>query len=122
MKKGFTLVELLGVIVLLGSLAVLVSYTITNVVKTTNANLDESTKKVLYTAADQYLDKNVELNSNGKYVVTVDKMIKSDIISSTFLDAQDKKKVTTSSCVTVTYVNGQSSYEFEYTCTATVSD
>lgn len=114
-QKGFTLVELLGVIVLLAGLLTLVSYSIVSVVKNTNQNLDESSLKVLYSASEMYLknDKNLV---NGDYTVTVNDLIRADIIKETFLDAQSEKLITRDSCIKVNITNGKFNYEFKYVC------
>lgn len=114
MKKGFTLVELLGVIVLLATIILIVTASVLNAVKKTNDTLDESSKKVLYTAAETYLNDNIVLASNGDYTVTLGVLIKNNLISSTFLDVD--KELTNDSCVKVNITNGVMNYEFSYTC------
>lgn len=116
MKKGFTLVELLGVIVLLATIILIVTASVLNAVKSTNSTLDESTKKVLYTAAETYLNDNVILSSNGDYTVTVGVLVQSNLISSNFLDTQSDSGMTNDSCVKVNITNGVMNYDFSYTC------
>lgn len=116
MKKGFTLVEVLGVLVVMSIIATITYFVVINVMKNANEALDEGTKKLLYTAAERYLDNNVSLSSNGRYTVTVETLINKDLISKTFIDSQSDTNLTTSSCVIVNISNGKKNYEFSYTC------
>lgn len=116
MKKGYTLVELLGVLVVLGIIATVTTVILTNVVRSANKEIDDDTKLLLYTAAERYLTDNVSLSSNGNYNVSIGTLMSKDLISSTFIETQDSTKITASSCVKVTITGGKFSYSFSYTC------
>ena len=116
MKKGYTLVELLGVFVVLGIIVTVASIIIINIVKNTNAALETSTETLLYTAAVKYLYDNYELPSNGNYDVTVGTLINNDLISNTFLESQTNSHLTENSCVKITIINNVMNYEFSYSC------
>lgn len=60
MKKGFTLIEVLGVIILLGLLALIVFPSVVNQMKKIDSNINESTKKIIYMAADEFIADNKE--------------------------------------------------------------
>lgn len=65
-KRGFTLVELLAVLVLIAAISLVVFPSIINYINGTKGDIDEATKKLIITGANQYLDdKNLsqELNS-----------------------------------------------------------
>lgn len=114
--KGFTLVELLGVLVLIATLTLLITFSIVNVVQKTNDTLDESTKKVLYSAAEKYIFDNINVTSNGSYIVTIGDLISKDIISSNFLDSQQSNSLTVDSCIKVKFTNGSPNYELSNNC------
>lgn len=116
MKKGYTLVELLGVFVVLGIIVTVASIIIINIVKNTNEALETSTETLLYTAAVKYLYDNYELPSNGNYDVTVGTLINNDLISNTFLESQTNSHLTENSCVKITIINNVMNYEFSYSC------
>ena len=55
-KKGFTLVELLGVIVILGIIALISIPPILNQMASSEQSIDEATLRVVYSAGSLYLD------------------------------------------------------------------
>ena len=116
MRKGYTLVELLGVLVVLGIIATITTVVLTNVVKNANDTLDEDTKLLLYTAAERYLVDNVNLSSNGNYNVSLGTLMSKDLISKTFVENQGNTRITSSSCVRVSITGGKMNYSFDYTC------
>lgn len=54
-KKGFTLIELMGVIIILGALGLVVFPAVLNQMKKVDTNMSEATKKIIYSAADDYI-------------------------------------------------------------------
>ena len=115
-KKGFTLVELISAVAILVLLVTITTIIILNVVENTNEQLDQGTKLVLFNAAESYLTDNVSVNANGTYTVTVATLLNNDLISETFIDAQDTQVITRESCVVVNVTNGAMTYEFSYEC------
>ena len=115
-KKGFTLVELISAVAILVLLAAITTIIILNVVKNTNENIDEGTKLVLFNAAESYLNDNVNIGTNGTYNVTIAMLLNNDLISETFINAQDRNSITRESCVIVNVTNGAMTYEFSYEC------
>ena len=63
MKKGFTLIELMSVIIIMGLIMVTVVPTILNQVKEKEADISETSKKVIYLATYEYV-KNDKIFSN----------------------------------------------------------
>ena len=55
MKKGYTLVELLGVIIVLTIIMTIVVVVMINIIKNTNERIDKATAKILYSASENYL-------------------------------------------------------------------
>lgn len=120
-KKGFTLVELIGVITLLAVLLILVTTGILNIVSNTYNDLDKATEKLLYNQAEIYLSENIDVKPTGIYYVTIKDLIDKDKVSSNFLDGYEKEELSINSCVKVTYANGLSTYDFIYDCTSIIT-
>lgn len=57
-NKGFTLVELLAIIILLGVLVLIVYPKILEVIEKKNSEIDKATLDIFYSAADEYMKKN----------------------------------------------------------------
>ena len=82
MKKGFTLVELLGVIIILGILSTFVVINVTKWVSDKSGGIDEYTKESIYLAANNYLQSydNFEIEKDS-YCVKIN-----DLITEGYLD------------------------------------
>ena len=98
MKKGYTLVELLGVMIILG-LILLVSFPIIiNQIKKSNEAISESTKLLIYNSAELYINDREDIyekNAGVVYYIAIDDLIKENLISEDLsdLDAEDYVKV-----------------------------
>lgn len=121
-KRGYTLVELIGVIVIIGIAVALVSTTIIHVIKSANNTLDMATQKLLFNQTESYLSENVSVMSNGVYTVTIKDLIRKDKISSNFLNNYDESELSINSCIVATYSNGEPSFEFKVTCSTSGSE
>lgn len=86
-KKGFTLVELLAVVVLLGLLATVGVVAVTNIIKSANETTDSINHDTAINAAyDAYLKDKFRLDASGKGKISVNKLInigylKSEIVT-----------------------------------------
>ena len=56
-KKGFTLAEVVGVIIILALIGLLAFPPILNMIKNSEQKIDEATKTLIYTASSQYTTK-----------------------------------------------------------------
>ena len=115
-KKGFTLVELISSVAILVLLATITTIIILNIVQNANEALDEGSKKVLYSAAESYLNDNITLMANGTYTVTISTLLNNDVISRTFIDSLDENFIKEESCVIVNVTNGAMTYDYSYEC------
>lgn len=83
MKKGFTLIELMAVIIIL-SLVVLIAFpNIVNVVKNSNNSIDSATSSLIINGAKNYVDehKNSYPLKNGKvYCLQIESLIMNDYV------------------------------------------
>ncbi len=83
-KTGFTLVELLGVIVILGILVILVSPPIINNIRNANTAIDKSNITLLYSEADTYIKDNLNdynLSSGNNICISIEELINEGIIN-----------------------------------------
>lgn len=116
MKKGYTLVELLGVIIILTIIMTIAIVVMINVIKNANDKLDSATEKILYSAAEAHLKDKYILPSNGDFTVTLKTLREENRISNTFIESSNNGKLTENSCVKVNITNGEMNYEFSYEC------
>ena len=73
-NKAFTLVELMGVITVIALISVLVSPNIINQIRSSKNRVDKVTEKLIFSAADLYLDENkyrFPLNDGAAYCITL---------------------------------------------------
>ena len=85
-KKGFTLVEIIGVVVVLGVIALLAFPPMLNMVRNSENKVSEATKNLIYTASMQYTTKYINdfpKNENKVYCVTLEKLVQEEFLSST---------------------------------------
>ena len=84
MKKGFTLAELLGVIVIVSVLALLVLPPVINQIRRQRTKIDETTLKVLGEATYLYMDSNKDaypINPTTNYCITLQQLADANVIS-----------------------------------------
>jgi len=90
MKKGFTLAELLAVVILLGLLLGIVYPKVLEIYEEKEQELDSAKLELLYTAADQYVDSQ-SLSISDNCCVSIDVLDKENLIPIEF-DAKTLKK------------------------------
>ena len=82
-KKGFTLAELLGVIIVLGALVLVVATPIVSQINKQKVKLDDSSLKLIYSTTETYIDKNKNsypLKNNAVYYITLKQLLDSKFI------------------------------------------
>lgn len=97
LKRGFTLIELMGVIVLLGILGLVVFPSILNQMKKVDSNLSEANLKIVYSAADDYIkdhrnDFQSQIESDGNIVIALNNLVNGGYLSKD-IDIKDYKYV-----------------------------
>lgn len=111
-RNGFTLVELLGVIIVLSLLVILVFPSIVNSVKNSSTKTDDLTKEMIYKAADLYISnhKGEFIKTNGsQYVIDLKDLVEEEHLSSP-IKLSDGKDITNNKCIQVIYNDG---YKYE---------
>lgn len=73
-RNGFTLAELLGVIVILAAIALIAFPPIINQIKKSHGDLDSALNSVILTAAEQYFEEN-NYSKDGQYCISLQVLI-----------------------------------------------
>ena len=121
-KKGFTLVELLAVIVLLSLLGV---FTVSTILEQTESNsrlVDSATEKMIKAAAQEYVSlnsENFERKSGNVYCIEVEKVLETNDIED--VNANTKNKLSsTNTYVKVIFSKDSFEYDITSDCHRTV--
>lgn len=104
MKKGFTLVEILGVIILLGVLTLLILPPFLDSMNENKNSVNEATKKIIYSAADLYISNNNSAfpkNEGSTYCITMNSLVENGLLDEKIYDAEIKDKVDSSTVIKV---------------------
>lgn len=109
MKKGFTLIEILAVVVIIGLIFILVIPKVTNSLKNKKSDVDTTTNNIVLTAAKNYV--NSHLNKFDKeedniFCLPITTLTKNGYLDNPVKNLTDNKDVTNSKSVKITYNNG----------------
>ena len=124
-KKGFTLVELLAVIVILGLLVAIINPVVKNLLNDSKESLSDQQKKLVVEATKKYMIENSELlpeGSNRAIVYMSDLIDKGVIDNDKIIDPKSKEEL--NGCVVVSYNNEFNQYDYNYSendCLITVT-
>lgn len=105
-KKGFTLVELLAVLVIMALLMTLAFPNFSSLTSKAKSNYDSSTKVLLRSAAKMYVSNNRQevdeyLKSNTKYCLPVGKLIAYEYLDSDIKDVSENV-IPNNKCINIT--------------------
>jgi len=109
-KKGFTLAEIVGVIIILALIALLAFPPILNMIKNSEDKIDEATKTLIYTASSQYTTKYMNdfpKKEGNVYCLKISDLIKEDYLSTTIV----KDEITLETKIKVTI---SEDFKYEY--------
>lgn len=113
-KLGFTLAEILGVIVIIGILLILIVPTVINRLNSTSEEVDEATDDIIYNAADQYIREHPSdypPGKAGRYCITIQSLVDDGKLSSPVKDATTGEDITDKSVMVTIYSAGTSDFE-----------
>lgn len=85
-KNGFTLAELLGVIVILAAIALVAFPPIINQIKKSRGDLDNALNTVILTASEQYLEENNK-SLSGIYCIKLNVLVNDGKLSDPITDS-----------------------------------
>ena len=91
-NRGFTLVELLAVIIILAGIALIAFPILLNTIKNSEDKIDGATRKLVISAAKLYVDENLNdypKKDSSTYCIPFDDLIKSGKLEKGILDAAD---------------------------------
>lgn len=101
-KKGFTLVELIGVVVILGLIALVAFPSLLNQINSSKKQVSDSQKALIIAAAKNYVDENKNDYANKtSFEISVDNLIEKEYISEGIISSYSDSKIV------VTYNNGE---------------
>lgn len=117
MKKGFTITELMGAVIILCVIALIAFPPLLNLVKNTEKDLDDANKTLVITAATQYVNMNnndfTKVEGNNYYIYIED-LLKKQLISNNLVESSVLKN---DSCVKVSVdANLDYKYNVEIDC------
>lgn len=113
-NKGFTLVEVLAVIVVLISIIAIISPKVISTFKTSEDTVSKEQIDSIIDVSRIYMTSNSELlpETNEHYVITLDELKESKLISNKeIINAKTQEKI--QGCVLVRFKNNK--YKYEYT-------
>jgi len=119
MKKGFTLVELMAVILLIGLLTVFAIPAVVNQVGKKGEEVDKVTREIIYSAADLYInDKNIIISEDESYCeVTLQKLINEGYLDKSAATYASGNSIPTNRIIKVTKdLYNQNQYELVKEC------
>lgn len=100
-KKGFTLVELIGVVVILGLIALVAFPALLNQINDSKKQVSDSQKQLIIAAAKNYVDENKnEYADKTSFEIPISDLIKSDYLNKSIVDSFSDDEVV------VTFNNG----------------
>ena len=119
-KRGFTLVELIGTIVILLVLSLLVFPNLLNLIKNSKKDISTSTKDFIYGQAKSYVYDNVNdytLKEGNIYCVGLKDLVSKNYLNTPLKDAESGNDIDLSKQIEVKVNNNDYSYELVETCT-----
>lgn len=112
-NKGFTLMEMIAAIIIIALLTVLIVPTVMNQIADKKEEIDNSTKRIIYEAAELYMSNNASNYpklSGNKYCISLDKLVQSGLLETPIKDFKTNKEIPLTQNVSVT-VNEKGEYD-----------
>ena len=119
MKKGFTLAELIGVVIILALIALLAFPPILNSIRKTKGELSDASKEILYNATSLYVSENLNdfPKTNGNtFCVTLNTLVTNEYLPTKVYDATTGEEISLDSKVEVKVENDSYTYNMNNEC------
>ena len=118
-KKAFTLTELMGVVMLLGLIAIIAFPPLLKQIKGTKSTIDEATEKLIVAGASNYVDENKndfpKVDGNV-YCISIQTLVDDNKVSKDFVDAEGNK-IDVTKYIQVNTTTNQYKYTIVDNCT-----
>ena len=119
MKKGFTLAELIGVVIILALIALLAFPPILNSIRKTKGELSDASKEILYNATSLYVSENLNdfpKHKGNTFCVTLNTLVTNEYLPTKVYDATTGEEISLDSKVEVKVENDSYTYNMNNEC------
>ena len=120
MKKGFTLVELLAVIIILGLLTIIAIPSIIGILNNEKENISNSMKNIIINASSLYIEDNSGVYpkvNNNVYCIKLESLVNDNRLSKPLKDPVTNKEIDLNKYVKVSIINDLYNYDIVDICT-----
>ena len=107
-KKGFTLIEILAVVTIMGLIFLLIIPKISNSLKSKKTDIDKTTKSMIVSAAKLYVNDNkdgFDKDNENIYCLPISQLVKKQYLDTKVKNVTDDIDITNSMSVKITYEN-----------------
>ena len=107
-KKGFTLIEVLAVVTIMGLIFLLIIPKISNSLKSKKTDIDKTTKSMIVSAAKLYVNDNkdgFDKDNENIYCLPISQLVKKQYLDTKVKNVTDDIDITNSMSVKITYEN-----------------
>ena len=118
-NKGFSLIELLGVITILALLALILVPIVNNIIKVVRGSADDSQQKLVIEAAKLWVNENSNLLSDEVgdiYTLEITEIQNNNYLTQRQIKDLKNSKELTNACIKITTEEHKYSYEFQKEC------
>lgn len=119
MKKGFTLAELLCVIIILGILVALAVPNIMNLINDEKGSISDALENVIVQDAELYIQNNKEFYTRTEgnvYCITFQMLIDAELLSDPIIDPVTKDEISSNKYVKTSVENDEFKYVISDEC------
>lgn len=120
MKKGFTLVELLAVIIILGLLTIIAIPSIVGILNNEKENISDSMKNIIINASSLYIEDNSGVYpkvNNNVYCIKLESLVNDNRLSNPLKDPVTNKEIDLNKYIKVSIINDLYNYDIVDICT-----